>query len=303
MKKLLLILFPIAVLAAVCVLFTCHASVWGKQVKGSGHIVTRTLPAPDYNAVSASHPLKVILSEQASGIRIDADDNLIDRVVVQEKGGTLQISIDKSVRSISNASITVTAPARGGAIRSLEASSSAEIISEIPLQADCAHLEASSAAKIQADYRTERCTVSSSSCAKIVTKIEASGACSLEASSSADIRAEVQAASCSFEASCAAKIKADIKAPECSATASSAATIRLAGEAAAFEAQTSSAAGIKAEELATRRAQIDASSGSGVTITCSEELQAQASSGASIRYDGDCRVQATKSSGGNIRKN
>ena len=301
MKKPLLILFPIAVLAAVCALFTCHAAVWGKHVKGSGHIVTRTLPAMDYDAVSASRAVKVLLSEQAPEIRIAADDNFIDHVVVKEKGGTLQVTIDKSVTNISNAHITVTVPARDGKIHTLEASSSAEIISETPLHADRAHLGASSAAKIQADYRADRCTVSSSSAAKIVTKIEASGACSFETSSAADIEAEVQAASCMFKASSSAKIKADIETPECSATASSAAKITLAGRAAEFEAHASSAAGIHAEKLAATRAEVEASSGSGISVNCTGQLKALASSGASVRYAGDCQVEATKSSG-SIRK-
>ena len=303
MKKTLLILFPIAVLAAVCALFTCHAAVWGKHVKGSGHIVTRTLPAMDYDAVSASRAVKVLLSEQAPEIRIAADDNFIDHVVVKEKGGTLQVTIDKSVTNISNTHITVTVPARDGKIHTLDASSCAEIISEVPLLAVRAHLKASSAATIRADYRAGRCTVSASSAAKIVTKIEASGACSFEASSAAGIKAQAEAASCSFEASSSAKIKADIETRKSSATASSAAKIELAGRSAEFEGHASSAAGIHAEELATSRAEVEASSGAGITITCSEELRAQASSGASVRYGGDCRVEATKSSGGSIRKN
>lgn len=284
MKKILLILLPIAVLVAVCALSACCAStLWGKRVKGSGHIVIRTLPAPDYHAVDASRDIKVILSAEASGIRIDADDNLIDRVAVKEKGGTLQITIDKSVMNISNAHISVTVPARDGKIHTLDASSGAEIISEVPLQADRAHLKASSAATIRADYRTGHCSASASSAAKIVTKIEASG-------------------SCSFEASSSAKIRADIETRKSSATASSAAKIDLAGRSAEFEAHASSAAGIHAEELATSRAEVEASSGSGITVTCSEELRARASSGASVRYGGDCRVETTKSSGGSIRK-
>lgn len=304
MKKFLSIFLLLAMLIALCTWASCQASIlWGKRIKGSGHIVTRTLPAMDYDAVSASRAVKVLLSEQAPEIRIAADDNLIDRIVVKEKGGTLQVTIDKSITNISNASITVTLPARGGAIHTLEASSNAEIISEVPLHADHARLSASSTAKIQADYRAKRCSVSSSSSAKIVTQIEASGTCNFETSSAADIEAKVQAASCTFQASSSAKIKADIETPECSATASSAANIKLAGRAAEFEAHASSAAGIHAKGLATTRTEAEASSGSGITVTCSEELRAQASSGASVRYDGDCRVEATKSSGGSIRKN
>lgn len=303
MKKFLLTAIPIVLLTAACAIVTCQASVLrGKSIKGSGRIVTRTLPAPEYNAVSASRAVKVVLAEQASEIRIDADDNFIDQVVVGKKGRTLRITVDKSVSQISNADITVTVPARGGKIHTLEASSSAKITSEVPLQAGQAYIRASSAAEIRADYRADRCTAAASSAAKIVTKVETSGACDFEASSAADIEAELRAGSCSFGASSSAKIKADIEVAACEATASGAAKIKLAGETARFDAHASSAAAIRAGDLTATRADVEASSGSSISVNCTETLKAQASSGAGIRYRGECKVEASESSGGSIRQ-
>ena len=168
MKKFLLITIPFVMLAAACTLCSvCFAStLQGKRViKGNSHIVTKEIPVPEFDAISVSRAIHVILTEQGDQIRIDANDNLIDRVIVETKGHTLHITIDPKITKISNARVTVTVPARDGRIRALEASSAAEITCEVPLQAELARIEASSAAKIRTSCRAGRCKVSASSAA------------------------------------------------------------------------------------------------------------------------------------------
>lgn len=121
----------------------------GKNIKGSGHIVTKTLPAPDFDAIDASRAVKVVVSAGASDIRIEADDNLIDLVVAETRGKTLEVTLDKKASNIQNADITVTIPANGGKIRSLKASSASKITSDATLRADRFTIEASSAAQDQ----------------------------------------------------------------------------------------------------------------------------------------------------------
>ena len=81
MKKLLLI----AVLIAACLSATAYvacvaAPLLGKNIKGSGKIVAKTVPAPDFDGIEASRAVKVVISDKVSDIRIEADDNLIDLV-------------------------------------------------------------------------------------------------------------------------------------------------------------------------------------------------------------------------------
>lgn len=168
MKKILLIAVLIGAMFSVSAYVVCVAApLFGKSIKGSGNIVTRTLPAPDFNAVDASRAVKVVISAEASDIRIEADDNLIDLVVAETKGKTLIVTLDQKVNNIQNADITVTIPANGGNIRSLKASSASKITSDVTLRADKFLFDASSASKIALTGSAENFTADLSSASKL----------------------------------------------------------------------------------------------------------------------------------------
>ena len=263
MKKLLLI----AVLIAACLSATAYvacvaAPLLGKNIKGSGKIVAKTVPAPDFDGIEASRAVSVVISDKVSDIRIEADDNLIDLVVVRAVKGKLEATLDQKVNNIQNGNVTITVPANGK-IRSLDASSASKIIGETTLKA---------------------------------------GKFSIEASSAAKIKAAVEAVSCTIETSSASKVEASIEAESCSLDASSASKIILEGSAGTFRADMSSASKLNAEKFSAVNATIDTSSAASASIDCSGKLTASASSGSSVRYSGDCRTSLEKSSGGSIRK-
>lgn len=186
MKKLLLI----AVLIAACLSATAYvacvaAPLLGKNIKGSGKIVAKTVPAPDFDGIEASRAVKVVISDKVSDIRIEADDNLIDLVVVRAVKGKLEATLDQKVNNIQNGNVTITVPANGK-IRSLDASSASKIIGETTLKAGKFSIEASSAAKIKAAVEAVSCTIETSSASKVEASVEAES-CSLDASSASKI--------------------------------------------------------------------------------------------------------------------
>ena len=238
MKKLLLI----AVLIAACLSATAYvacvaAPLLGKNIKGSGKIVAKTVPAPDFDGIEASRAVKVVISDKVSDIRIEADDNLIDLVVVRAVKGKLEATLDQKVNNIQNGNVTITVPANGK-IRSLDASSASKIIGETTLKA---------------------------------------GKFSIEASSAAKIKAAVEAVSCTIETSSASKVEASIEAESCSLDASSASKIILEGSAGTFRADMSSASKLNAEKFSAVNATIDTSSAASASIDCSGKLTASAS--------------------------
>lgn len=129
MKKILLIAVLLGAMLSVTVYFVCIAApsvFFGKGLKGSGNIVTRTIEAPAFDRIDAARAVKVVITDKTSGkIIIAADDNVMDYVVVEANGGRLTATIDKSINNLSNADVTVTVPANGS-IRALDASSAAE---------------------------------------------------------------------------------------------------------------------------------------------------------------------------------
>lgn len=284
MKKTLILLIALAAACTLATHHTCQAAwPFGKRIKGSERIVTKNLDAPDFNALSVARGVRVVLSSEARGMRIDANDNLIDWVVTEVNDGTLEVTIDKAITSISNANVTVTLPTPKEKIRSLEATSAAKIESDATLKADRARIEASSAAGIKTPLRADGCAVA--------------------ASSAAEIEIELTTESCSFAASSAAKIRATVETSDCSVTASSAAKVILKGKTENLSATASSAADIAASELAADNATVKASSGADIDVDCRKALNAKASSGADIRYRSDCAVESEKSSGGSIHRN
>lgn len=268
MKKILLILVIIGLMAASAVLAGCTSCAHNlkyldeSDYSGGGQI-ERTFPAPDFRAVHAARAVEVfITADSTPQICIEAPEKLMPHVIVREQNGILQISIDKKVKRISNAAVKVYVPANGK-IRSLRASSAAKIICRTALGAEIFSIDASSAAQIEAAVNTEVCEI---------------------------------------DASSAAKIKAAIKTGECTVDVSSAAKVVLSGAANKCTAEISSAAKFSAPEFQVARYAIDASSGSGASIHCTEELRAEASSGSSIEYKGDCSTDLSRSSGGSIRQ-
>lgn len=280
MKKILLIALILGAIASVAGFCLTIAGT----LKGSGKIVSRTIPASDFDRISSARAVKVTISDTISDkIFIEADDNIIDHVIAEVKDGELKITIDNKLRNINNATVRATVPANGH-IRSLDASSASEIVSEVALSADEFDMEASSAASIEATV-------------KVV------GKCSIESSSAATVRATVIARECSMDASSAATIDAYVTTTDCSAEATSASKILLTGSAKNCNAATSSGASLKAGDFVVENYIAEASSGSSATINCTKTINANASSGASIRYTGDATGNTDSSSGGSVRKN
>lgn len=229
MKKVLLIAVLLGALLSMAAYITCVAVPFAdKAVKGSGTIVTRTMPAPEYDGISTSRAVQVIVSDKADQITIAADDNLIDQVEVKAHKGKLKVSMDNSIKNLSNIHVTVTVPANGK-IRSLEASSASKITTAVALAAPQFTLDASSAANIEAAVKTDKCTVSASSAAKI----ELSGSAetfNVDLSSASKLNAEkFTAVNCNVETSSAAKAIVNCTG-RLVASASSGSSIRYSGD-------------------------------------------------------------------------
>ena len=157
MKKILLIFVILGALASVagCILGLSASEVLASpnRINGSGNLIDRTIPAPDFETVSSACGVTVLITDDNTDrIRIEADDNLMEYVVVEERQGTLRVALDqgrKGARSVSNAHVTVTVPSNGK-IRALKASSASQIVCRTALGADDFSIETSSAAKVEA---------------------------------------------------------------------------------------------------------------------------------------------------------
>ena len=105
MKKILAVILSLVIVCAVLVGIagvTATNLFAAGRLRGSGNIVTKRIEAPDFTAVDASRAVKVVVTDDLTDeIVIEADDNVMEKVLVENRRGTLFVSIDKSVRRIS----------------------------------------------------------------------------------------------------------------------------------------------------------------------------------------------------------
>lgn len=200
----------------------------GQNIKGSGKIVTKTVPAPDFDGIEASRAVKVVISDKVSDIRIEADDNLIDLVVVRAVKGKLEATLDQKVNNIQNGNVTITVPANGK-IRSLDASSASKIIGETTLKAGKFSIEASSASKVEASIEAESCSLDASSASKIILEGSA-GTFRADMSSASKLNAEkFSTVNATIDTSSAASASIDCSG-KLTASASSGSSVRYSGD-------------------------------------------------------------------------
>ncbi len=105
-----------------------------------------------------------------------------------------------------------------------------------------------------------------------------------------------------FNASSSADIQAEVETPEVEAEASSAGTVKLRGRTRTFRAEASSGAKIRSYDLLSENTKASVSSGATAQVYASVNLDAQASSGGDIGYRGGAAVSKSESSGGSVGK-
>ena len=144
---------------------------------------------------------------------------------------------------------------------------------------------------------------SSAGSIEVTDAITVNGNFSASASSAGSVRVDVTSAKdADLDVSSSGDIDIKIKANRITAELSSSGDIDISGSCNELEVDSSSAGDFDGYELVTKKADLDASSGSGIKVTVTDELDADASSGATIRYRGAPKYRnSDSSSGGSVR--
>ena len=121
MKKIGLIVFVAAV--AVGVTFAGLFS-WGKATesivdlkvsfgaeKGSGSVASERRQVSDFSKIDVSHVFHVEISAQGEhAVEVEADDNLLQFIKTEVRGGTLHIELDERVKTSNPMRVRISAP-------------------------------------------------------------------------------------------------------------------------------------------------------------------------------------------------
>lgn len=115
-----------------------------KAQNGSGNVISRNIPVESFTGIDLSEPLDYIILQGDTGlVKIETDDNLIDKVKAEVKNGTLTVN----TRSLGNAtSLKVTIQVKD--LRNITSSGAATLKSENTLKATDLKIDASGASEL-----------------------------------------------------------------------------------------------------------------------------------------------------------
>lgn len=128
---------------------------------------------------------------------------------------------------------------------------------------------------------------------------------SIKASASAEVEVEGILASQGrliFKASSSASIRAEVNAPEVETEASSSGTVTVSGKTKTHKTDASSSGNIKCFDLLSENVTAGASSSADIEVHASVSLAARASSSGSVEYRGAATVTKSESSSGSVEK-
>src|SRR5690606_20860261 len=81
------------------------------SIKGSGNVITKTVNTESYEKIHISGSMQVFLKKGAEGnINVSAEDNVMDRIVVESDGETLTISMKNNTSLRNTKKIKITVP-------------------------------------------------------------------------------------------------------------------------------------------------------------------------------------------------
>jgi hypothetical protein len=209
MKKIGFIIFLVALIIGVTFgnLFS-----WGKAsarifnfsvnfggVKGSGNVVNEKRNVADFDSIEVGGVFDVeVVAQKEFSVEIEADDNLLQHIRTEVKGGTLEISTDKSIKSSNAIRVRISAPD----IERLQVSGASKL-SLSNVKNDSLKIDASGASKLNVQGETRELEIELSGASKIEAEglkaenvnVDGSGASSASVNVSGDLKADMSGAS------------------------------------------------------------------------------------------------------------
>ena len=209
MKKIGFIIFIVALIIGVTF---ANLFSWGKTsarifnfsvnfggIKGSGNVQNEKRSVAEFNAIEVGGVFDVeVVAQKEFSVEIEADDNLLQYIRTEVRGGTLEISTDKRISPRGAIRVRISAPD----IERLQ-SSGASKLSLSNVKNDSLKVEASGASKLKVDGETRNLEIELSGASKIEAEslkaenvnVDGSGASCASVNVSGDLKADLSGAS------------------------------------------------------------------------------------------------------------
>lgn len=130
--------------------------------KGNGNVVTQERTVASFNAIEAGSAVNVFLSQGSSqSVKVEIDENLLDRFETEVKNGILSINVD-GVNNATKMNAYVTA----ATLRQIEANGAATITGQTPIASDIFAFEGTGASNATFEIKAKDLMIHVSGAAK-----------------------------------------------------------------------------------------------------------------------------------------
>lgn len=252
----------------------------GNKAKGDGEMMTKTIAIDAFDELEVSGGWEVqLIPSQSYNVVIQADENLIDLVFINQNDRRLNIGAQKTIGRASDKLIKIYFT---GELKMIKANNEAEIFSENDLTFTSVIIEASSQAEIELDIIADDLKIEGDSNGEVSLDADSKNL-DINATSSADISVDGNHKITTVKASSSAEV-----------------TLKGDGEVANFNA--TSSAEINAKRFKVKSIVAKATSSGEISCYPIDELQAIASSSGEVSYHNDPsnNINSQATSGGTV---
>ncbi|MCK4664705.1 MAG: DUF2807 domain-containing protein [Bacteroidales bacterium] len=290
-------------------------------IKGNGNVISKERNVSDFTGIDVSNGFDVVLSQgNTENLTITTDENLHKIITSEVVNGILVIKCEKKIKFTKTLKANITLKE----INSIKVSGGGDVKTETKLASDLLKLQISGGGDLRAnvDVIELNCAVSGGGDVNLSgiiktfnSKISGGGdltseiisnkiICNISGGGDAKITVNEKTSNAIFNLSGGGELVLKIDANELECTLSSGGDARFSGKATNFTAQISGGGDLKAKELITEKAKIEASGGSDVSIYVTKELNVKASGGGDVYYTGNPEIVNIDTSGGSkVHKN
>lgn len=133
-------------------------------VEGNGRVVTEERNVSDFNGIDISNAFEIILKQGSSeSLTIEADDNLLELIVTEVRGGVLKIYSERNIRHPKSLKIFLTFKE----IDYIDISGAVELTSDGKLTFDEIEIDGSGASEIDLELEAEKLEIDFSGASEI----------------------------------------------------------------------------------------------------------------------------------------
>ncbi len=220
-KKIGLVIMLIGMIAAIPT--TTFAK---RDIRGNGNVKKETRTVSSFDAIDVSSAFDIYLTQgNNESLEIEADDNLLDVIITEVRGGVLKIYVKENIRN----SKTMKAYISFKMLSSIELSGACDLIGQNNFKFDNLDIEVSGASDIEMNMTAAKVYLDLSG----ASDIEFAGSANtmvIDASGATDLHAlDFEVKECSIDASGASTIRVFVT-EDLSVDASGASTVRYKGK-------------------------------------------------------------------------